>query len=183
MARCIVGLAKLRQKVRRRFWKRGAKELDAFTSRDFLAGAAGEEFGQYSSDIPIFDYLLSENSTNAIDTISKNLRESAIQTLKNALLETVVLQEQALLVNHLRVRDKKFVHEQAEHFRSYVSLFTRDNPEVPAAHVLETQMSQTCMSAYLMLLRLRRYDQAREFVEFAAIQLAAVMILADKKQI
>jgi len=183
MARCTVGLAKFRQSVRRRLWKRGAKELDAFTPRDFLAGAAVEEFGQYSSDIPIFEYLLSKNSTNAIDTVSKNLRESAIQTLKKALLKTVVLQEQALLVNHLRVRDKKFVHEQAEHFRSYVSLFTRDKPEVPTAHILETQMSQACMSAYLMLLRPRRYDQTREFVEFAAIQLAAVMILADKKQI
>ena len=183
LTHCVVGSAKLRQNVRRRLWKRGAKELDAFTPRDFLAGAAVEEFGQYSSDIPIFDYLLSENSINAVETVSKTLRESAIQTLKKALLKTVVLQEQALLVNHLRVRDKKFVHEQAEHFRSYVSLFTRDKPEVPTAHVLETQVSQTCMSAYLMLLRLRRYDQAREFVEFAAIQLAAVMILADKKQI
>ncbi len=164
-------------------WKHGARELDAFTPRDFLAGAAGELFGQYSSDIPIFDYLLSENATNAIDTVSKTLRESAIQSLKTALLEIVVLQEQALIANHLRLRDKKFVHEQAEHFRSYVSLFSRDKPGAPTAHVLETQMSQACMSAYLMLLRLRRYDQAREFVEFAAIQLAAVMILADKKQI
>jgi hypothetical protein len=107
-------------------WKHGARELDAFTPRDFLAGAAGELFGQYSSDIPIFDYLLSENSTNAIDTVSKTLRESAIQSLKTALLEIVVLQEQALIANHLRLRDKKFVHEQAEHFRSYVSLFSRD---------------------------------------------------------
>ena len=175
--------ARLRQNVRRRLWRRGAKELDLYSPRDFLAGAAVEEFGQYSSDIPIFDYLLSESSINAVETVSKNLRESAIQTLKNALLETIVLQEQALLVNHLRVRDKKFVHEQAEYFRSYVSLFSRDKQDVPTAHVLETQMSQACMSAYLMLLRLRRYDQARYFVECAAIQLAAVMILADKNQI
>ncbi len=183
LARCVVGIAKLRLNVRRRLWKRGAKELNSFTPRDFLAGAAGEEFGQYSSDIPIFDYLFSENSINAVGTVSVSLGESYLQSLKNMLLKTMVFQEQALLVNHLEVRNKKFVHEQAEHFRSYVSLFTRDKPEVPTAHILETQMSQACMSAYLMLLRLRRFDQAREFVEFAAIQLAAVMILADKNQI
>jgi hypothetical protein len=183
LAHCVVAIAKLRQNVRRRLWKRGAKELNSFTPRDFLAGAAGEEFGQYSSEIPIFDYLFSENSINAVGTVSVSLGESYLQSLKNMLLKIMVFQEQALLVNHLEVRNKEFVHEQAENFRSYVSLFTRDKPEVPTAHVLETQMSQACMSAYLMLLRLRRYDQAREFVEFAAIQLAAVMILADKKQI
>jgi hypothetical protein len=183
LARCVVGVAKLRQNVRRRLWKRGAKELDTFTPRDFLAGAAGEDFGQYSSEIPIFDYLFSEKSINAVGTVSAALGESYLQSLKNTLLKTMVFQEQALLINHLRVRDKEFVREQAEHFRSYVSLFTRDKPEVPTAHVLETQMSQACMRSYLMLLRLRRYDQARDFVEFAAIQLAAVMILSDKNQI
>ena len=183
LTRCVVGFAKLRQNVRRRLWKRGAKDLDAFTSRDFLAAAAGEEFGQYSSEIPIFDYLFSETSINAVEIVSKTLRESAIQSLKNTLLETFVLQELALIANHLRVRDKKFVREQAELFRSHISLFIRDKPGIPTAHILEAQMSQACMSAYLMLLRLRRYDQAREFVEFAVLQLAAVMILADKKQI
>jgi len=183
LTRCVVGIAKLRLNVRRRLWKRGAKELNSFTPRDFLVGAAAEEFGKYPSQIPLFDYLSSENTIDAVEIVSLGLRESAIQTLKDALLETMDFQERMLIVNHLQVRDKEFVREQAEHFRSYVSLFGRDKPGVPTAHILETQMSQACMSAYLMLLRLRRYDQAREFVEFAAIQLAAVMILADKNQI
>jgi hypothetical protein len=57
------------------------KRVGCVYSTRLLGRAAGEEFGQYSSDIPIFDYLLSENSTNAIDTVSKTLRwNRSIQT-------------------------------------------------------------------------------------------------------
>jgi hypothetical protein len=183
LVRGLLTVAKFRQKMRRKLWRRGAKVLDRFAPRDFLAAAAVEQFGQYSSQVPIFEYLLSRKSIDASETVSVAMSASYVQSLKNALVETIEIQEQVLILNHFRVRNKSFVCDAAEKFRLHISLFVRDKPDVPSAHFLETQMSQACMCAYLMLLRLRRYGQLQDFVEFAAIQVAAVMILADKRQI
>ena len=171
--------AEWRQKLRKHLWRRGSRKLNSYSSRDYLAGFTVKVFGQYSTKISIFDYLLTQNSNNADEIVFTKLGQSKALSMIEALLETLDLKEQGLILNHLQIRDKSFRDVEAERLRNAISLFCRSREHVSPASSLETQMSQAAALGILQLLRLRRHAQARDFVCFSSMQIAALMILGD----
>ena len=179
----FVGYAEWRQRLRKHLWRRGSRKLDNFLPRDFLAGAAVEVFGQYSTEVAIFDYLFTENSKNADEIVVTKLGKSKVLAMNQALLEDLDLREKRLILSHLQARNKSLRNSEAESLRKDISLFCRDKADVVSSSELETQMSQVAALGMIKLLRLRRHSQARDFICFVSTQIAATIILGDKEQI
>lgn len=176
----FIRIAEVRQHFRKQLWKSGSKKLNLFSPRDFLEASAVEVFGDYSHELPIFRYLVSVQSLKADEIVIQHMGSEWVLSMQEILIDTVDLEEQLLIINHLQVRNIEFRKSRAERFRESVSLFVRNKKMAPPASTLEVQIAEVAICGLLMLLRQRRHKQAREFIKFAVMQTAAVMILENE---
>lgn len=161
----------LRIRLRRLLGVRGPIALDSQNSVEILSGAAVEAFGDYSAGIPIFDFLWNLKEGNSATKVSLlGWQLGGIEKTCELHLDTMELK----CLQHRRA-DRTWQKKEAEAFRSFISLWVRDEDGVPSGSILESQISVVATYALWALLRMRRYEQARTLINDAALMIAAVI--------
>jgi len=123
----------VRVRIRRHLGRRGPAALDYESPVQILQGAAVEAFGEYSAEIPIFDFLLGKNLNQNLFTTRQRLGESTFRALTNVSSTVAHSMELKCL---LKRSDRTWQAAEAENFRSYISMGIRDEENIPSQSVI-----------------------------------------------